>query len=204
MVTETHFSDVEQERSAPDFRDVMIDIETASAHTHNAVVLSAAWVPFIIRPAETDPLFGDKYLVIPSIREQLAMGREVDSERTMRWWADQSEAARKHWASPGQGMVMPVRTLLDSLRTVTQGKRVWAHGVCFDIGNLESLYKSAGQDTPWQFNDVRDSRTIQRLFIPDPSIMPPDLKTVAHDPVSDCIKQIWDLRRRWPAGGTAE
>lgn len=184
-----------EDKPVTEFKDVMIDIETASASTHNAVVLSAAWVPFVIDPKHAEPIMGDRYLVIPSIREQLAAGREVDSN-TMQWWLKQSLAASRHWSRPGNGMVQPIITLLDSLRTQTAGKRVWAHGVCFDIGNLESLYRAAGQETPWKFNDVRDSRTIQRLM--PPYLTVPDLETVAHDPVADCVRQIWDLRVRWP------
>lgn len=189
------------ETDKPDssFLDVMVDLETAGT-SNNAVVLSIAWIPFSINAVDSTgdagPCFGVARLCIPSIREQLAMGREVDPRTMQGFWAKQPAEAREHWAEPAS--TMPMERALSMLReTFNSGTRVWAHGICFDIGILDSLYRALGKEAPWAFNDVRDARTIYRLLEPRRSMGAPTF--VPHHPVDDCRKQIWQLWERWPA-----
>src|ERR1039457_4298520 len=68
---------------APDFDDVMIDIETMSLHPHNALILSVGMIEFDPSglynegPGISDLKIGARSLILPNIEQQLLMGREV-------------------------------------------------------------------------------------------------------------------------------
>lgn len=181
-----------------DFKDIMLDIETASSHPNNAVVVSIGLVGFDGMRSGVGPTIGDSCIICPSIREQLANGRQVDAA-TMKWWSEQTPAARSHWVESDR--IMSLSETLAAVRRITEGRRVWAHGITFDIGNLESLFRQGGLEPPWVYNGMRDARTIYRLLPVwrAPIGLHPRLQqAVAHHPVGDCVKQIYDLWTRWP------
>lgn len=180
------------------FKDVMLDMETASSHPNNAVVLSIGLVGFGDMRSGVGPSIGDSFMVCPSIRQQISDCRQVDP-LTMKWWSQQAPGARSHWLDPSS--IMKLDETLAAVRRITEGRRVWAHGITFDIGNLESLFRQGGLEPPWVYNGMRDARTIYRL-VPErrkPIGAQPRLQqAIAHHPVGDCIKQIYDLWTRWP------
>lgn len=188
--------------------DVMVDLETA-ATCRNAVVLSGAAVKFRIDDGVVT--IGDRFLWVPDLRLQVAQGREVNPQ-TMRWWAAQETSAQLHWAAPSPNTQFTVPQMLGNLAEVCvesgvkDGQRsIWAHGVCFDIGILEDLYTRNHIDVPWKYNAVRDVRTLVRA-LPRHSTqhMTQDVMEIEHliphDPVSDCIIQIYNLAEVLPEG----
>ncbi len=46
--------------------------------------------------------------------------------------------------------------------------KVWAQGICFDIGMLEHMSYQFGHPIPWQFYQVEDSRTLINRMPVDP------------------------------------
>lgn len=182
-------------------RHVMVDIETMSPHPWNALVLSIGAVHFI--PDRPDAPYIDVGMSVAlDPLEQMLWGREVDPA-TQKWWAERDVDAQDCWL---RGKHVDVLTGLNLLSTYLYGTTpsedvlyVWAHGVGFDFGNLESLYRKVfgPHSMPWKYNAVRDSRTIAREF-PKQRTTSRTIAGVAHDPVADCITQIWDLWERWP------
>lgn len=178
--------------------EVMLDIETMSTSTSRALVLSVGAQKFMMRREMPD--FGEQLLVVFETDEQLLRGREV-LVGTQRWWAQQSPEARRHWfgAKDKHSLASGLEALS---RFVDAGSKVWANGVVFDIGNLESLYSDAGYKVPWEYNAVRDARTVYQLFPVGQRQRPPAPMAagmpVAHDPVDDCREQIWRLWERLP------
>ena len=61
---------------------------------------------------------------------------------------------------------------------------VWSHGATFDLVIIENIYRQLGKNLPWQYWQLRDTRTLFDLgFNPD---MPQGSK---HDALQDAIRQ---------------
>jgi exodeoxyribonuclease VIII len=60
----------------------------------------------------------------------------------------------------------------------------WSHGATFDLVILEDIYRQLGKPMPWNFWQLRDTRTLFDLgYSPD---MP---KGGKHDALQDAIRQ---------------
>jgi|SRR6185437_11888845 len=173
--------------------DIMVDIETLSTHTSNAVILSVGAVKFDL--FEDFPVFHDEKMWVLDAHEQIAAGRDV-SQNTLKFWADQPPEAREHWACAVDRV--PVHVFANEFREFCSlDSLIWAHGICFDINNIESLY--CNDTAPWRYNKVRDCRTIVNCCA-ERRQQPGNIhgSVVAHNPMSDCYAQIWSLWEHWP------
>jgi len=154
----------------------MIDIETIGV-APTATILTIAAQAF-------DP-FGTGYYdqqYYARITLESQSNRSID-ESTVAWWATQPAAARDE-AFMEEGRV-DLDQALDSLgKLVWHSSRVWAQGPTYDMNILEHAYKSYNKPIPWQFYQVRDSRTVFSLW--------PDLPKPAtsHHALEDCRRQI--------------
>jgi hypothetical protein len=176
----------------------MIDIETLATDA-DALVLSIGAVVFNCLPDRAE--FGEQYIAALDINQQLLVGRSVD-RKTQIWWGSQPPAASDHWASPAVAAVK-VPDALAGLSSFCSGvTRLWANGIVFDIGILESLYSDFGMTPVWKYSTVRDARTfydMQRLMAypqgKADTLLTKDL--IPHHPLGDCKAQIVRL---WEAG----
>lgn len=182
------------------YEDAMVDIETLSLSPYNAVILSIGMIEFDPRAHEFK--IGDRQLIIPNITEQLLLGREVTAS-TQKFWADQSGLAAAHWrdAQPG----VPLNLMAAQVQAFLRArKRVWANGILFDLGNIDSLCRQAMKSDapPWHYRAPRDMR--DRVWDMPQLRDTPDLTEhtiIPHEPISDCIKQAADV---WSHHGEAE
>lgn len=185
-------------------RRIMIDIETMSTDTSNALILSVGAVEFALH--KRNPVFLDQWSWLPNLRHQLALGRAT-SANTITWWlAPERAAARTAWLV---GSPTPLRVFADGLRSVTRtAKEVWANGVAFDLSNIAALVAQIDNEsvvvtdehgkTPWKYNAASDARTIYK-HTAQLRERPADLDFgPAHDAVADCKNQIWGLWEHWP------
>ena len=156
--------------------DVMIDIETLS-NKPNAVILHIAAQSF-------DPLgrgYDDNYLdLLIDIDSQT--DRDVNDD-TLTWWGSQSEAIKaKMFTETGR---VTLSEALDQLHKLCwHAKRVWMQGPQFDATILENAYRDTDRSAPWQYWEIRDSRTLISLA-PDLDQPPAE-----HDALADCRRQI--------------
>jgi DNA polymerase III epsilon subunit-like protein len=161
--------------------DVMIDLETLDV-TPTATILTIGAVKF-------DP-FGDD-VNEPSC-EKLYLRVDVDScdkyggtvsQSTLDWWAQQSQAAQDEAFDPTNRV-----DITDAMNQLYKfcwgGKRVWSHGAAFDVVILEHYFRKVGKAIPWQFWEVRCTRTLFDIGI-DPK-RPPVLK---HHALEDAWNQ---------------
>lgn len=133
---------------------VMLDLETLDTKT-SSVILSLGAVKF--DPYESDSPSAPLY-IRPDVDEQFREGRTA-SESTLDWWANQTEEARLE--AFGDDGRISIRSMLNDLNRYLVGiEKIWANGVLFDIGILEDLYCQYEQPVPWQYWQIRDSRTI--------------------------------------------
>jgi hypothetical protein len=161
--------------------DIMIDLETLDV-LPTATILTIGAVKF-------DP-FGDdvknpkceKFYVRVDVDSCDAIGSTV-SQSTLDWWSNQSQAAQDEAFDPN-GRI-PIQDAMAQLYKFCWGaKRVWSHGVGFDIVILENYFRRIEKAIPWSFWECRDTRTIFDIGV-NPN-RPPVLK---HHALEDAWNQ---------------
>jgi exodeoxyribonuclease VIII len=117
------------------------------------------------------------------VDEQTALGREVQ-EDTLNWWISQADDIREE--ALGETERVSLDTLYRDLnRFLVGANNIWAQGPLFDFAILENLYRQMGWPTPWQYWQIRDSRTLFGVH-GDPRIKG---KAGLHNALEDCVSQ---------------
>ena len=159
--------------------DVMLDLETLGTRP-GCVILTLGAVkfdPYSLR----EPDSGIYFRV--DVDEQTALGREVQ-EDTLNWWLNQSEDIREE--ALGEQDRVSLTTLYRDLNKFLVGvDNIWAQGPLFDFAILENLYRQCGWPTPWQYWQIRDSRTLFGVH-GDPRVKG---KAGLHNALEDCVSQ---------------
>lgn len=183
--------------------DVMIDMETLSTRA-NPVVRSIAAVKFdlhipwpTVDPTQYAPLFEADV----RLTGQQEAGLHLDVD-TVKWWMQQSDAARERFARKEDERVDTVLVGLDrKLRSVGTdvpwhdgGARVWAYGATADLVWLRSLFEAYGYAYPVHYRNLWCARTFAGVMEVG---VPADYRKAdepEHDPYWDCVAQIRMLR----------
>ena len=161
--------------------DIMIDLETLDV-LPSATILTIGAVKF-------DP-FGDE-LGEPTM-EKFYVRVDVDScdrigctvsQATLEWWANQSKEAQDAAFDP-EGRVSIEDAMYQLFKFCQGAKRVWSHGAGFDVIILENIFRKVNRSIPWQFWEVRDTRTLFDLGI-NPNRPP----VLAHHALEDAWNQ---------------
>lgn len=134
--------------------DLMLDMETL-ATGNDAVILTFGAIKF---DPYSDTVGANMYFRI-NVDEQLTLGREVN-DSTLEWWSKQNDDVREEAMGDGEDRISLDQFTIELNRFLVGCKNVWAQGTMFDIGILEHLYKQIGKPVPWQFWQIRDSRTL--------------------------------------------
>jgi len=156
---------------------LMVDLETMAV-TPKATVLTLGAIKF--NPYANG--YGDTLYFRVDIDDQDKLGREVDPN-TLDWWAKQDPAIMEEAFSPNDRV--PLVEAIDRFHKFAWGcDAFWSHGSIFDIAIIEDIYRQLERTPPWQFWQIRDTRTIFDLgYDPD---MP---KGGKHDALQDAIRQ---------------
>jgi len=158
---------------------IMVDIETLDTE-ESAVILSIG--ACVVSSNRFRPQFYGEI----AIQHQLDLGR-TKSESTEAWWATQP-------FSPPNGVFLLRGTLIEFARWIevyTPEPIIWAKGIDFDTKILAHAYKQCGLSVPWKYNNVRDFRTVKKLF--SESIDPSLINVQAHNALEDAIYQTRQL-----------
>ena len=132
----------------------MIDLETLDTKP-SCTILSLGAVKF--DPMSDAEPHSELYFKI-NIDEQSQLGRTV-SDDTIAWWAKQDAKVQEE-AFSEDGRV-GVETVANELtKWIHNTDVIWGHGYGFDITILEDYYRMLNRPIPWQFWQVRDSRTL--------------------------------------------
>jgi hypothetical protein len=133
---------------------VMLDLETLATGP-DSVILTLGAVKF--NPHTLDSFGQGLYLRI-NVDEQISLGRYVD-DNTIEWWGKQKENVREE--ALGVDGRVSLNELHKQLNKFLVGvDDIWAQGPVFDIPILESLYRQMQWPIPWQYWQIRDSRTL--------------------------------------------
>jgi len=157
----------------------MLDLESLGTRPDCAILTLGA-VKF--DPFEVDR-FGDGLYFRIDVNEQLELGREVQ-EDTLEWWGRQAEDVREE--ALGETGRISLTDMYQQLNRFLVGVgNIWCQGPAFDIVILENIYRQMGWPTPWQFWQIRDSRTLFGVH-GDPR---EKNKAGLHNALEDCISQ---------------
>lgn len=140
---------------------IMLDIETLGLKP-GCVVLSVAMVRLSDLASMSIVLNGE---------EQHKAGL-VFSQDTWNWWQGQSPAARSAAFDNPQEVRAALGYIGQWLRWATEGAEpwhhidswfIWCHGASFDAPILAEVFERFEMPVPWQYNQVRDTRTLYDL-----------------------------------------
>ena len=155
----------------------MIDLETLHT-TPRAAVLTVGGVKF--DPHNDSEPHSEFYYRLDFDSQD----RDI-SEDTLAWWSRQDPKVQEEaFAEDNRTKVID---FLHSLPKWMVGVDVlWGHGYGFDITIIETLLREKGHNKPWNFWNVRDSRTLFQLMPKDPR---KELNFAAHNALEDCRAQ---------------
>ena len=158
-------------------KHLMVDLETLAV-SPDAVVLSLGAVHF--DPYTTG--YSDSIYFKIDLDDQDRFGRAIDPN-TLDWWSKQDPAIMEE-AFSMEGRI-PLEKAMDRFHKFAWGcDAFWSHGSIFDIAILENIYRQLEKPLPWNFWQIRDTRTVFDLGV-DPE-MPSNSK---HDALQDAIRQ---------------
>lgn len=155
----------------------MVDMETLGV-SPRSVVLSLGAVHF-------DPMgqgYTDSIYFKINLDDQDTLGREIDPN-TIEWWGKQDPLIMEE-AFDENGRI-GLNDALNRFHKFAWGcDAFWSHGATFDLVILEDIYRQLNRPLPWNYWQLRDTRTLFDLGW-DPE-MPKDNK---HDALQDAIRQ---------------
>lgn len=154
---------------------IMCDIETLGTRP-GAIVLSIAMVRF------SDEAHFSLNLPIP---EQEKLGLEID-QMTHDWWSRQDAAAWQAATVNPLSLVPALQYVAQWLAWAGDNRLIWCHGATFDCPLVGEVFRRVGIVCPWQFWEVRDTRTLYDLAginVKDYAVPPP------HIALNDAIGQ---------------
>jgi len=148
----------------------MVDLETYDT-VPSAVILSiGACVVYSVGEffyEEHRPTFYTEL----DIETQFARTRSIS---TMKWWAEQGEGKCPcaGATSLDSALVQLNNFIWKHATSIGARPIIWCKGTDFDTAILADAYRQCNRDLPWKYNDVRDFRTVKKLFgtMVDPKI----------------------------------
>jgi len=158
-------------------RHLMVDLETL-ATAPNAVILTLGAVTF--DPA-SNKIF-DKLYHRVDIDSCDRLGMIVE-ESTIEWWSKQSSDVKNE--AFAEDNRLPVEEVIEKFHKFAWNcDAFWSHGSIFDLNILDTYYRKLNKAPPWNFWQIRDTRTLFDLGY-DPE-MP---KEGLHNALEDANRQ---------------
>jgi hypothetical protein len=161
--------------------DIMIDLETLDV-LPSATILTIGAVRFDPFGMDVEEPSCEKFYVKVDLDSCDRIGLTT-SQATIDWWSGQSKEAQDEAFSP-DGRIDIVDAMNQLYKFCWGAKRVWSHGASFDTIICEHIFRKIGKAVPWQFWEVRCTRTLFDIGI-NPT-RPPVLK---HHALEDAWNQ---------------
>lgn len=144
---------------------INFDTETLGLY-ENAVVTTLACCAFTFEDnVSYDELVESGFFTKFNAFEQIKVYRRETTQSTVDWWKGQSEEAKVHSIKPSVNDV----SLVEGLTRLTEYIKdsgynwkksyIWSRGNAFDLPKIESMYRNAGLNLPFNTFRVRDTRT---------------------------------------------
>lgn len=139
-----------------------IDLETLDT-CPQATVLSLGAVKF--NPFNDTEPYDELYFKI-NVDDQDVLKRTT-SDSTIEWWSKQDPKIMEE-AFDQEGAITVEEALSKINKFVVGVDTLWGQGYGFDYTILEDMYRSIGKPIPWNFWQIRDSRTLFGVCKEDP------------------------------------
>lgn len=160
--------------------NIMLDLETLDT-APSTVILSIGLAAF------TDTELGETRYFVPSMQEQITLGRTV-SASTIQWWMGQNSAAKKVFEEQKRTTSKNLADVLSGVAFFIEkypDVKVWSYGANFDVPILQHAFEQMGMKLPWKYPNVRCLRT----FCDERKAPYRQNFGVAHNAVDDAISQ---------------
>jgi hypothetical protein len=158
----------------------MIDLETLGTNPE-CVIMTLGAIKF--DPFTDEEPHSGIYLRC-EIEEQTDLGRTID-DSTLAWWAKQDAAIKEE--AFGDHDRVSMDELTRAINKFCVGVDVlWCQGPLFDYAILQNLYKQIGKPCPWNYWQIRDSRTLFAMMPTDPRKA---IQESLHNALADCYYQ---------------
>lgn len=119
----------------------------------------------------------------------------TQSASTREWWSKQSAAASAAFVSPEPVHIDDaMHALFEWVRRVGPAPpalKVWSHGAAFDIPLLDVVFDKLGAKPPWDFRNVRDTRTLFDIV----GLASRSSYGTAHNALDDAVAQAMDVQK---------
>lgn len=165
--------------------NIMVDLETLGK-TADCVVLTLGAVKF--DPCGDDRVKetrkNEKLYLKFIIETQQDQGRIID-DSTVKWWSEQDPEALEEAMGDDTNRIEYKEGLEKFSKFFWGCKYIWSHGALFDVNILEHSYRQYKIPQPWNYPDVRDTRTIFNLGH-DPEMPTGGL----HHALADSMRQV--------------
>jgi 3' exoribonuclease, RNase T-like len=159
----------------------MFDLETLDTKP-SAIVLSLGAVRF--DPRDFD-IRDEKLLLKIEVDRQFDLGRTM-SDDTIDWWSQQSPEIIEEAFSPDR---VSFHDAIDQFhKFVWNSDLVWSQG-SFDVNIMEDIYRTLKRTPPWQYWQIRDSRTLFDFIEANLD------RTKGHDAFEDAKEQALGVQR---------
>jgi hypothetical protein len=141
----------------------MIDLETLGVDPDTAIMTLGA-VKF--DPYTNAEPHSELYMRL-DVEEQTETYNRTINDDTLAWWASQSQAIQDE--AFGDHDRVTVDEFTNALNRWCVGlDQIWCQGPTFDFVILTDFYRMAGKPCPWNYWQIRDSRTLFALMPVDP------------------------------------
>ena len=157
-----------------------IDLETIDT-CPGATVLSVGGVKF--NPKDDSEPHSELYFKV-CIDDQDRLGRSV-SDDTLEWWSKQDPKIMNE--AFDQTGAISVDDALKKLSKFSVGiDTFWGQGYGFDYTIMEDMFRNGGKHIPWNFWQIRDSRTLFACCENDPRKL---IQNDLHNALADAYYQ---------------
>ena len=160
----------------------MIDLETLGVEPDSVIITLGAikFDPY----SDSEPHSG-LYMRCDIEEQSEKYGRSID-DNTLAWWTKQDQKIQDEAFGDHEDRVN-MDTLTKAINKFCVGvDQLWCQGPLFDYAILQNLYKNIGKPCPWNFWQIRDSRTLFSLLPEDPRKA---IRQEAHNALADCYFQ---------------
>ena len=159
-------------------KHLMVDLETLATTPDAAIVTLGA----VLFDPYSSRVF-DKLYVRVTLDSVTDLGMKIN-DKTLEWWGQQSAEAQNEAFGEGDDRIS-IQECIDKFHKFAWGADAfWSHGSIFDINILDTYYRALKKVPPWNFWQIRDTRTLFDLGY-DP-LMP---KVTAHKALDDANAQ---------------
>jgi hypothetical protein len=165
---------------------ITVDLESLATRV-DAVILQIGMVKFDPLVITQDLTQLEYKSILVDVDDQVTNYNRFICDETVAWWGKQSPEVVETVFNENNRL--PLKDALQEVHDFCWGKdQIWSQGPQFDISILDHAYTQTGLPYPWQYNKVRDSRTLlDLLYVEQPKLL--------HDAVDDCRRQIYGVQR---------